>query len=81
MVVNSCLEDLEGRVRLKRMWKLVPQTGKKEQLRKGGNTNSRLEGQDRGRLGQTMGVGRNGGQERMHRVDKMDTGGKTGKRL
>ena len=24
------------------------------------------------RLGQTMGVGRNGGQERMHEVDKMD---------
>ena len=29
MVVNSCLEDLEGRMRLKRMWKFVPQAGKK----------------------------------------------------
>ena len=30
MMVNSCLEDLEGRMRLKRMWKLVPQVwGKK----------------------------------------------------
>ena len=30
MVVNSCLEDLEGRMRLKRMWKLVPQVEKTE---------------------------------------------------
>ena len=29
MVVNSGLEDLEGRMKLKRMWKLVPQMGKK----------------------------------------------------
>ena len=29
MVVNSCLEDLEGRVRLKRMWKLFQWMGKK----------------------------------------------------
>jgi len=36
------------------------------------NTTSRVEGQDGSRLGQTMGVGRNEGQERMHRVDKMD---------
>ena len=28
MLVNSCLEDLEGRMRLKRMWKLVPQVVK-----------------------------------------------------
>ena len=25
MVVNSCLEDVEGRMGLKRMWKAVPQ--------------------------------------------------------
>ena len=25
MVVNGCFEDFEGRMRLKRMWKLVPQ--------------------------------------------------------
>uniref|UniRef100_A0A8C4Q2W4 Zgc:64106 n=1 Tax=Eptatretus burgeri TaxID=7764 RepID=A0A8C4Q2W4_EPTBU len=31
MVVNSCLEDLEGRMRLKRMWKLDPQVGKNEE--------------------------------------------------
>ena len=30
MVVNSCLEDVERRKRLKRMWKLVPQVVKKE---------------------------------------------------
>ena len=48
--------------------------GQKEQLRVGGN-NSRVEGQDRGRLGQTMGVGRNEGQKRMHGVDEMDTEG------
>jgi len=29
MVVNSCLEDLEGRMRLKRMLKLIPKAGKK----------------------------------------------------
>ena len=46
--------------------------GQKEQLRVGGN-NSRVEGQDRGRLGQTMGVGRNWRQKRMYGVDKMDT--------
>ena len=28
MVVNSCLEDLEGRMRLKTMWKFVRQVGK-----------------------------------------------------
>ena len=27
MVMNSCFEDLEGRMRWKRMWKLVPQVG------------------------------------------------------
>jgi len=27
MVVNSCLEDLEKIMRLKRMWNLVPQVG------------------------------------------------------
>ena len=30
MVVNSCLEDLEGRMKLKRMWKLIPKAGKKK---------------------------------------------------
>ena len=30
MVVNSCREYLEGRMRLKRVWKLVPQAGKKK---------------------------------------------------
>ena len=39
-------------------------------MREKGNTNSRVEGQDRGRLGQIMGVGRNEGKERMHEVDK-----------
>ena len=29
MVLNSCLEDLEGKIRLKRMWKFVPQVWKK----------------------------------------------------
>ena len=28
-MVNSCLEDLEVRMRLKRMWKLIPQAKKK----------------------------------------------------
>ena len=27
MVVNGCLEHLEGRMRLKRVWKFVPQVG------------------------------------------------------
>ena len=36
------------------------------------NTNSRVEGKDRGRPGQTMGVERNEGQERMHVMDKRD---------
>ena len=30
MVVNSCLEDLDGRMRLKKMLKLIPQEGKKK---------------------------------------------------
>ena len=51
----------------------------KEQEREGLNTNSRVEGQDRGRLGQTMGVERNCGQERMHRVDKIEGNSKEGK--
>ena len=41
--------------------------------------NSRVEGQDRGRLEQMMSVGRNGGQKRMHRVDKMDREGNSEK--
>ena len=31
MLVNSCLEDLEGRMRLKRMRKFVLQLGKKKE--------------------------------------------------
>ena len=42
-------------------------------MRKGGNTNSRIEGQDRCRLGQTMSVGRNEEQERTHGVYKKET--------
>ena len=30
MVLNSCLEYVEGRMKLKRMWKLIPQVGKKK---------------------------------------------------
>ena len=30
MVVNSCFEDLEGRVGLKRVWEFVPKVGKKK---------------------------------------------------
>ena len=30
MVVNCCFEDLEGVMRLKRKWELVPQAGKKK---------------------------------------------------
>ena len=33
MVVNSCYEDLEGRVGLKRVWKFVPEVGKKRNER------------------------------------------------
>jgi len=29
MVVNNCLKDLEERMRLKRVWKVVLQVGKK----------------------------------------------------
>jgi len=36
MVVNIGLEDLEGRVRLKRMWVLIPQVGKNEEQMSGG---------------------------------------------
>ena len=35
-MVNSCLEELEGRMRLKRMWKLIPQVGKMEEEMSGG---------------------------------------------
>ena len=31
MVVKSCLEDLEGRVILRRMWKFGPQAAKKDE--------------------------------------------------
>ena len=31
MVVNSCFEDLEGRVGLKRVWKFIPKVRKKEE--------------------------------------------------
>ena len=50
-------------------------TGQEEQLREDENTNSRVEGKDRGRCGQTMGVGRNEGQDRMFMVDQMDKEG------
>ena len=36
MVVKSFLEDLEGRMRLKRVWKLIPPAGKKEEQRSRG---------------------------------------------
>ena len=39
-------------------------TEQKEQLREGGNINSRVEDQDRGRLGQTICVVRNEGRRR-----------------
>ena len=29
MVVNSCLEHLEGRMRFKSLWKVIPQVGKR----------------------------------------------------
>jgi len=29
MVVNSCFEELEGRLGLKRVWEFVPKAGKK----------------------------------------------------
>ena len=29
MVVNSCFEDLEGRMGLKRVWEFIPKAGKK----------------------------------------------------
>ena len=36
MAVNSYLEDVEGRMRLKRMWKLIPRWEKKEEQMSGG---------------------------------------------
>ena len=33
MVVNSCLEDLKEKMRLKRVWGLAPQVGKKRNKR------------------------------------------------
>ena len=30
MVMNSCFEDLEESMRVKRMWKLIPRVEKKE---------------------------------------------------
>ena len=32
MVVNSCPDDLEGKMTLKRMWKLFPQIRKRERI-------------------------------------------------
>ena len=43
MVVNIGLEDLEGRVRLKRMWVLIPQVGKNEEQMSGGEQCSWIE--------------------------------------
>ena len=31
MVVNSCFEDLEGIVGLKRLWEFVPKVGKRNE--------------------------------------------------
>ena len=31
MMVNSCFEDLEGRVGLKRVWEFIPKVGKKSE--------------------------------------------------
>ena len=36
MVVSSCLEDLEGRMSVKRMWKWMPQVGGKKRNEEGG---------------------------------------------
>ena len=33
MVGNTCFEDLEGRVRFKRVWEFVPKVGKKRNER------------------------------------------------
>ena len=33
MVVNSCFQDLEGRVGLKRAWEFVPKVGKKRGMK------------------------------------------------
>ena len=40
MVVNSCFEDLEGRVGLKRVWEFVPEVGKKRNERVKVNSDS-----------------------------------------
>ena len=45
MVGNSCLQNLEGRRRLKRMWKLVAQAGKKEEQMSGGEQLSWMKSQ------------------------------------
>ena len=36
MVVNSCLEDLKGRMTLKRLWKSIPQARNIEEQMSGG---------------------------------------------
>ena len=33
MVVNSCFEDLEGRMGLKRVWEFIPKPGEKKNER------------------------------------------------
>ena len=54
-------------------------TGRKRNSREGENTNSRIEGQDRGRFGQTIDVRRNR-QERTRWIQKETlSGGETGK--
>ena len=40
MVVNSCFEDLEGGVGLKRVWEFVPEAGKKRNERVNVSSNS-----------------------------------------
>ena len=38
MVVNSCFEDLEGRVGLRRVWEFVPKVGEKKSERLKGSS-------------------------------------------
>ena len=40
MVVNSCFEDLEGKVGLRRVWEFVKEAGKKRNLRVKVSSNS-----------------------------------------
>ena len=42
MVVNSCFEDLEGRVVLKMVWEFIPKVGKKRNERVKVSSDSRF---------------------------------------